>query len=468
MCLRKLAVNLWSSSDIVASIWKIEAFTYVTEDWREICEDRMKEKVTKLELPKALTKQMIDIVHPIGTEIRRWKMILKNSFSVSSASPAKIYFTATGLINYQKTVEELLRCDKLDVVQRYDLACAFCMEDYISVLWEELPETKKEVYGDKNNMSPELSFCWPHILKKEPSKLDSLLRSSDRNLTSFNQYAFEYSVIRFNKTAAEYFLQKLTTDERKVSLMRTATAVVTWTWTTWISFNFPLENTSTVFFYLLSLMPPEQKMKIFKDHPIEIAVRFLDWPWQVLFLENVELLWTFLRPKNYVWLLYEMAFKLWYSDRYSAKLFRDFFIQSPAKLKKCFAGQDSMNARYLADRFVFIFFKFEDKECIELIFRNVDAGDGAKIVFRSSILHLLYKNIMIYKWRLVKVCLREAMLSKNDRKKLKTAFMELIITLGRLSNRKFLVDKLEKFFKFLGETGSGKIVKSAAQSNKLC
>ncbi|GBN85491.1 hypothetical protein AVEN_122091-1 [Araneus ventricosus] len=178
MALRRVAVLLWSDSDILASISKFQmsefAFDKTGREWRVTIEDKIKDKMFKLKLPESLTKQMIVLIRPNSLEIRRWKKsheyylwmkireILPNS--------AKPCWTTAGTIDNKKTAEKLVRCYVLDVVERYELACLYCLEDGIPLLWEKVPEEKK-VYCSENNYST-LPFCWPHILKGELSKLN--------------------------------------------------------------------------------------------------------------------------------------------------------------------------------------------------------------------------------------------------------------------------------------------------------
>ncbi|GBN37436.1 hypothetical protein AVEN_198127-1 [Araneus ventricosus] len=86
MALRRVVVLLWSDPDILDSISKLPIqWCYndrIKKPWRETIVDKVKDKVSKLELPKSLTKRMIDIVHPIGVEIRRWKEIHQDRFSI--------------------------------------------------------------------------------------------------------------------------------------------------------------------------------------------------------------------------------------------------------------------------------------------------------------------------------------------------------------------------------------------------
>ncbi|GBN50532.1 hypothetical protein AVEN_176983-1 [Araneus ventricosus] len=455
MALRRLAVLLWSGSDILASISKFQSYgSYdeIMKKWLETIEGKVQDKMLKLELPECLTKQMIDIVKPIGLQLKRRKEFLDDDLNdmsqeISLPDSAKLCWTTAGTIDYRKTAEELVRCGELDVHQRYKIACIYCLEDYIPLLWKELPEKMKDIYGKAKYQHLDLSFCWPHILKGELSKLDYLLRTFDRNLTTFNQWAFEYSAENYYKTATEYFFQKLTHEEREASLMRTVEAVV--------RDRFRPESTYLFFFrneilcYLLSVMTPEQQMEIVKARPIDVFSCFLVWPLQGLFLENAGLIWTFLPPSSYDGLLQKMADRFEMSYHYFPKLFQEFFMQSPLDFKKYFVDEESEFDVTNAYRFLSIFFRSQDSESIEIIFRNVDATDRVKLVFKDD-LGLFYESILMDRWHMVVVCLREAALSKEDRKRWKEALMKCLI--NDIERIKWKKGKLKRFFEFLDKT----------------
>ncbi|GBN63645.1 hypothetical protein AVEN_80617-1 [Araneus ventricosus] len=482
LALRRVAVLLWCDSDILASISKFPIQGYYTEEckklWRETILDKVVDKVSKLELPKLLTKQVIDVVYPIGVEIRRWKESHEEIFIVSIEDInvldwVKPCFTTAGTIDDKKTAEELLRCDALSVRHRYEVACFYCLEYYIPLLWEELPGEMKDHYQNKNNSS-DLYFCWPHVLKGELSKLDYLWRIEDRKLTSFNQWAFEQSVEHDNKAAAEYFFVNLTHKEREASLMRSAHAVLA-------NHDFDEEMFSGVVCYLLSVMTPEQQMEAIKAHPVHVLLCFWDLPLRDLFLENVGLIWTFLPPSGYGDLLSKMANRFSYSSHYFPKLFREFFMQSPLDFKKYFVVKESQFGILYACRFLYVFLESADSESIEVLFRNVDAADRVRLLFHRSVLEELFvKSILMNRWHMAEVCLREATLSKGDKERLKEIFKEFIRKgyfsipfnpfIGRsrgMPQTEWGNLKLERVFEFLDEPYASADKRRKSQKRKL-
>ncbi|CAL1262290.1 unnamed protein product [Larinioides sclopetarius] len=459
MALRRVVAGLWSGSDILAAIsnFNFDLFSPGEKKsaWREITEDKIKDKVLKLELPKSLTKQMTEIVKPMSLDVRRWIESHKEYFidSCDGNNPpdlTKLRWTAAGTIDNRKTAEEFVRCDVLHVEQSYRLACFYCLEDDIPLIFEKLPEERKRFYYT-HNINIRLEFCWPHILKGDLSKLEQFVRKFNRNPFTFYQYAFEYSAENGNRTAAEYFFRKLSSQERGDSLMRSVHAVFP------KIKNFdPFESTeflqketiSSVFCYLLSVMSPIQQLEIFQSRPIDVMYVFLDWPWHDLFLENAGIIWTFLPPNSYGNLLRNMIYNYEYSNLYFPKLYQEIFVQSPPDFKKCFIDEEHEN--YIpACGFLCQFFDYPDPEIIGVIFGNFDPVDRVELLFHSHVLLQLYRCMLEDEWHVVEACLREVRLSEKDKVRLKEAFMGFLKRsvkrddeLGNLN--------LKRFFEFLG------------------
>ncbi|GBN39276.1 hypothetical protein AVEN_120468-1 [Araneus ventricosus] len=456
IALRRVIVVLWSEPDILDSIGKFrnksvqQSSKEYQNEWCVTFENKIADKMSKLVLPKKLAKQMLHIVRPIGLQILKWKMFHEKYLTDSREEfdvPVleKLCWTAASAVDYRKTAEELIRSDVVDIVKRYKLACLYCLEDYIPALWKELPqETKNTFYNEKDTSHierPLLHLCWPYILKGEESKLDNL--PGRPLLTTFHRYAFGYTVLNGNRAAAEYFFQKLTKEDRESCLIPEAKAAVRCRNSEIDSYpdEFPLEKLSDVLCYFLSLMNHEQQMQFFKMQPCDYFICFLDWPWQDLFLEIIALIWDFLPVDSLVHNLIKSFIK---SGYYSPKIFQELFMLSPIDFKKRFL------LKVYDGAFLPAFFDFYDSETIQVIFRNIDAADRAQIVFSAPILRLFYNSISRGRWRMVRVCLREATLSKKDRERFMEAFIGFLRTNG--VQIKWGIPKWRRFFDFLDET----------------
>ncbi|GBM75595.1 hypothetical protein AVEN_271503-1, partial [Araneus ventricosus] len=392
-------------------------------------EEDIKDNMSKLELPPLLTEQLKYLVKPIGIEIQNWEefheayleITFHPSFNISGVRILKqLCWTMLGTVDYPKTAEKLILNEMFDVVKCYKLACLYCLDDYIPVLWEKLPEESKRHFYKKEGplqvTSPELEFCWPYILKGEDTKLDYMPGRRFGDPTTFNQYAFEYSACRGNKAATEYFFRKLTKDQREASLFKTVQAVVIRR-SEYLPYScFSTEKLSDTFCYLLSLMSPEQQMEIFKLSPFNILKCFLDWPWQDLFLDIVELVWSFLTPFDYVYLLRNISARI-PSCYFQIKLFQDIFLRGHSDFRKHFVDEECLKG------FSFrAYFTVKDSKIIKVIFRNVDSADKKRLLSSMNLLRIFYLLILGGKLCLVKLFLKEASLSKEDKEIIKEAY----------------------------------------------
>ncbi|GBN22950.1 hypothetical protein AVEN_115942-1 [Araneus ventricosus] len=412
ICLRRIAAILYVQPDILISQDEFDFQVFLVE-----------EKMSKLKLPPLITKQMKSLVRPIGSEIRNWIFFLSKYFHTSYGSVCdmrileQLCWTILGTVDYRKTAERLIHLDMLDFVERYRLACLYCLDEYISVLWFLVPEENKKYFYKEEGPLEKLEFFWPYILKGEGIKLDN-----------FNQYAFEYSASKGNKAATEYFFRKLTYNEREYSLLKTTQALLMQRRNNSGFFyiskddddDFPKETLSDTFCYLLSLMSPEQQMEIFKRQPYDVLLHLLDWPWQDIFLDIAELISNFLTADNYFYLLRNISMKI-KSGYCLTKVFQNFFLRSPSDFRKHFVDKECQFDFFFRD-----FFELQDTESIKVIFRNVDPGDRKRLVFSKSAFKFFYDSILSGKCNLVELCLQEATLSKEDKDRLKEVFHEFV------------------------------------------
>ncbi|GBO27198.1 hypothetical protein AVEN_72785-1 [Araneus ventricosus] len=99
----------------------------------------------------------------------------------------------------------------LGIVESYSLACSYFLDDYIQILWDQLPEDSKR-----------------YFYNGEGTKLNNRFESpfGYYGPTTFNQYLSEYSVSKGNRAATEYFFRKITGDKRESWLFTIAQAVL--------------------------------------------------------------------------------------------------------------------------------------------------------------------------------------------------------------------------------------------------
>ncbi|GBM34731.1 hypothetical protein AVEN_208891-1 [Araneus ventricosus] len=458
MAIGRLAAALFKESNILASITNFHGeYPLSVEDWRETVEDKLTDEISKLGLPKSLTKLVNDTAKPMGRQVESWKQFHEKYLHDSHGEEIhfdipileKLLWTAAGAVDYRKTAEELIRSDDIDIVKRYKLACLYCMEDYIRLFWKELPkENKKYFFGEEGRHLRSgglgLEFWWPYIVEGQESKLDDLTRSYRRDQITFHQYAFQCSAKKGNKTAAEYFFQELTREEKEPSLMSAARAIVAGQYTT----KFPFEKCSELLRYLISVMTPDQQMRFFLENPHELLECFTVWPSQDMISGIADLIWDFLPETNRDSVL-DMMY--WYqsledSGHYCTILFQEFFLRIPPDFWEGYVDRQCEFESYFDNVLC-----AEDIKALEIFFKSLDATAKARLVLSEPALKDFHDCISAGSWDVVEVCIREASLSQEDKKRLKEAFTGYLTSHG-VEEMTLKTGKWTRFFHLLDET----------------
>ncbi|GBO37904.1 hypothetical protein AVEN_175301-1 [Araneus ventricosus] len=430
MAIRRLTAAFFKESTILASISdfhsEFSAFDHYDSPqvWRETVEDKLLDVISKLGLPKSLNKVLLDTVKPMSRQVRRWKVFHEKYLHDSHGEEIhldipileKLCWTSTGAVDYRKTAEELVRSDVIDVVKQYKLACLYCMEDCIPMFWKELPSENKQYFCRKTDRRLQsgglgLEFWWPYIIEGRESELDDLTRSYRSDQISFYQYDFQCSAKKGNKTAAEYFFQKLTHEEKEASLMSTTRAIVSSLYSArnhWYKV-FPSEKFSELLSYLLSVMTPDQQMRIFQEKPCEVLEWFLVWPLQDIFLEIAELIWGFLPKRYYDSVLIVMYNNFENSGDYCLILFQELFFRIPPDFWKSFVDRQCETSSYFDD-----ILSEENIKALEIFFRSLDAAARTRLVFNSCFRK--FYCVSIDKRDVVEVCLRRSQLFYGRRR----------------------------------------------------
>ncbi|GBM82466.1 hypothetical protein AVEN_48629-1 [Araneus ventricosus] len=468
MALRRVVVNLWTEADVLDTIEKLlfglpfdeEDILYWNEidqlkfeimhsnQWREINE-AVEAKVSELAISESLKKRMMHTVRPIGLEMLRWRLLfhevhIGESGEVLYMHVPQLCWTSVGAVDFRKTAEWLVRLETLDVVKRFKLSCLYCLEDYISLLWEELPEAYKSRFNDLDDMyfidtQTHLEFYWAYAVKGEESKLHYFVSRKVDNVSSLHKLAFEASARGGEKAATEYFLQKLTNEERDSFLFEIVCTVALGGCVSGV----PKEKYSDVLCYLLCVMTPAEKVQILNRDPGNVLGCLLDWPWQDLFLDIADLTWTFLPKTSYCNVLSIISERIKHTGYYFPNVLQEFFLRSPSDFRKLFA--------FNFDAFFSPCSCVPETETLEVIFRNIDLGDKTELVSSSGFSKLLRLFVVRGEWHIVEVCLREVLLSKEDCERLRKSFLNCC---GMIQFRDCSYDKskFDRFYELLDRT----------------
>ncbi|KAF8787525.1 hypothetical protein HNY73_009111 [Argiope bruennichi] len=396
--LRRVVIILWSQTDILSS-----------QDSSNI-NYQVENNIRKLELIPVLTEQMIYLMQHIESEILNWRIFHEHYLEMPEGFDARILqllsWTVSGAVEYQKSAEDIIDHEIFDTTKNYKLACLYCLDNRIPILWEQLPEKSKRYFYEKDILQIQdgtvlhLEFYWPYILEEEEDNLSFIFEISIGNTISYKQYAFEYSASQGNKAAAEYFFRKLTEDEIEASLFRVCQFVVMKRTRYGLKkTDFPRVKISDTFCYFLSLLSVDRQMTIFKTFPRDVLICFLDWPRQNLFLDIAKLIWDYLTTIDYVFLLEDISMRI-KSDYTLAKLFQEFFLLGSNDFRKYFVNQESEFASCFQ-----ALFKIRDSETIKLIFMNIDSEAKKKLACSERVFKLYEREVKKGDWYLVGLCL---------------------------------------------------------------
>ncbi|GBN53696.1 hypothetical protein AVEN_98751-1 [Araneus ventricosus] len=458
--LRRVVTYLWNVSIFDSG----EKLRYI---W-DIVEGEVKDKVSKLLLPESLKNRMMNLVRPIGSDILNWQVYHEDNL-IDAREVFDLHIlqqlrrTCRGAIDYRRTAEELVRLEMFDIKKRFELACSYCLEDTIPLLWRELSEEDKESFL-RISCWTELMCYWASIVTGEESYLDRILAQHLRSPSSFYYVAFKLSARYGNKAATEYFFQKLADEERESSSFfavvdaamdaRFLNLCIT-------SLKCSTENVSDVLCYLLSVMSTEEQMQVFKKYPCKLLTCLLDWPFENL-LDIADLCWSFLLEKDHARLLSNIHENIRTSDYYLPNSFQKFFLRSPSDFRKLFVERECPSCSLFSE-----FLHAEDTETIKVIFRNIDAADRASLVFSEHICKVLSNFILRGRWHIVEVCIREATLSKEDRETLKGALRYFTSRIARRLPVEWRRQNLKRCFEILDEIDASSANKRSAGDETL-
>lgn len=307
VCLVFIIIFLWNQTDIRALVVKSNFsmdYLHKSQEWKAI-EEKIIKKVEKLSLPKMLKQKLSNFITPIGVQIIEWVQCHCICFDRVFFPSTKLYWTSGGTVDKKRTAEKLVKDKNLEMSSRYRLACIYCLEDEIQILWNIMPEALKDTVSHK---FPIIQL-WLRIMKsKELGQ-------------SFNSYKneFEECIQLKNKVAAEYFLQKLTPSERKLSLLQKAKTA---------------EDPPTLCF-LLSVMDQQQQSEIFQNNSYEILCCFLQWPLHCYFIDTARCIFSYLQNEIFENVLIGIVMKIsgGYKDFNNQAMFSEFWQTSPDALK---------------------------------------------------------------------------------------------------------------------------------------
>ncbi|GFY61830.1 ANK_REP_REGION domain-containing protein [Trichonephila inaurata madagascariensis] len=287
MTFTRIARLLWSGYDVQNSM--TEYFLegdQTLEKWSSI-EESLKLKIGNcLVLPNKMKIALLSLVISIGGRI---KYIIEHIYGkdyLPSNFMGLLKWTLLGIIDAKRTAEAVINDDNLPITKRYEIACTYCLEDEIRMLWRELPETNRDDYLNLRGPIYSLRYLpiyWTYYLRVELNSLDGTLREGYHMRTNCHCFGFLYACITVNPPAAEYFIGNMNVQEKEKYFQCYFRIFVR---------RGEVDSSSArniyscdIIYFLLSQLNENQQRRIFEKYGYHILKSFLVFPYEIIFLE---------------------------------------------------------------------------------------------------------------------------------------------------------------------------------------
>lgn len=335
MTLVVLAASLWNNASVRNLISK---FNFV-RDWHELVERwvliefKVLEKAKLISLPNGLKSKLLVIIKPIGFEILTWMDFHVRCCGSGFVHPGEFCWSSAGTIDRKATAQMLLQNQTLDVKIRYALACIYCLQDDIPLLWQELDESYRYFATNEKRKSFLVKY-WSlqmsrKVISDSSSPHVSFVGDTFRN-------AFTFGDVFGNKTAIKYILQHFSNEERDGKLTSALEDILLNCSYRSSCFTEMLDS----LFFIFTKMKRDQQIDICSKDVHGSLVSsfileyFLNWPMQQLFILVAQSMKNLLRDTEYLEILSNILHKMkdWEDYNYE-ELYILFWEQVPSEYR---------------------------------------------------------------------------------------------------------------------------------------
>lgn len=439
MALIKTVIWLWKP----IHSYKSTNFLQFRERWQEIVGE-IKDNVRLFHLPKRLKEKITVLINPVGLQILRWMEYHNKMFGFFL--PDVFCWTQQGTIDMKNTAEILIQKKQFRAYVRYKLACIYCLEEYIPVLWNEMDELQREDICESPFFSSfhPLVVYWTYVLSGNAEGMKKFIRDKmGQDGYTPHHVAFLLAAKSGNIAGAEYLLDKLSPDERNESLVTTAIELVRKRCYIHLHkrADFSEEQYTCVLFVLMSRMTQEETNRVFKSCLVGVLECLTDWPWQGYLVQILSVMWNCITEIECCCVLLAIARKQTADEKCIYKqLFADVWREIPI-LKRNSVKQ--YNAFLLED-----LFRSRDVNNIKMIYQDVT---GKRKLFLSKGVRISKKLIDDGEWGLLEFFVEEFAASRADVKMFKekvvkafckSRFLKVAFSAKLRSKKKKLVETL--------------------------
>ncbi|GFT24670.1 uncharacterized protein NPIL_30511 [Nephila pilipes] len=273
-------------------------------------------KASEFGLPHILHNKVIQTVHAMLFDIRKWLPFQFGSMTYEENFVDSLHWKTDGTIDITKTGKSLLQIGDLTDIVRFQIACSFCLEDDIRILWQKLPEWEKECLSTSHTFSVR-SHYWIPKLKGDEVKVNS-------------EFIFCCGNPFPNMVQLKFLLNEMEIDERLEALNN----VILLT---------KMDETD-MWLCLLQMIIQEQEY-FFKKYPYQVLLCLTEWPYLHFFLDAAEHIWPYLSKSAFTEVLRWIKLRCQDMQHFDYnELFEEFWNRSPADFKEYVNSSEELTA----------------------------------------------------------------------------------------------------------------------------
>ncbi|GFS35143.1 uncharacterized protein NPIL_538561 [Nephila pilipes] len=320
LILTKVAIQIYKHPDIKTLEHETcNGIRYIpAEIWKPIA----KEKLSSLNLPWTIQREVIALMIPLSVEIEEWEYDHIPILDRRVWKPSIDYiWKENGTIDRIETAKNFIKCESNDVSQRFRMACVYWLEEEAKKLWQEMPETTRSSLSVIRVCDCKLG--WENIVKD----WIAFIRSGT---VDWRQHSFPHSLTWYCQDSVviqSSLLQELSPWEQFYVFKKVMKEVIP----------------SHTKIFCLTQMNEKQFENVLKKEPAEVFKALLNRPYHSQFEDMVDCIFKYLSEKDFVNVLHIMIcehIRFKRNDYDYVNLLRDLWFRSPDSYKKHFEGSE--------------------------------------------------------------------------------------------------------------------------------
>lgn len=460
----QIAIYLWKNVNVSKTLAREKS---VSKDYKlDHALSTLKCTIAKLPMPKLYQQDLLEVIRPIGMHILTWFDYHTSLFSDRATSVDdfvyQLVWTSEGsAINHRKTAKNLIEKNLVSQVDKYQLACIYCLDKYVFALWEQVKDDALfiDLQCPGAPKIPALIKHWATCMTLDLDHCECIDHSLhnvlhiDINHPVMN--GFFIGLWTKNLTAIKYFWKllepQLNVDDKRNILINSAAFIAKQRYNLSYSppFHFSSEYCAPILLFLLSKMSKHQQIETFRkdissaEWSSGVLRCFLDWPYQPFFMQSARCIGLLLPSSHYTRLLLAIVEKMTYEIDYNYHLLFTEFWEQNYSLNKHLNFQEI--GELLINLFFVDDFSGNDLESIRTVLENVSAHERQKMLTDFKGRCICFSLVRRQKWDLLE------MLAKSCRPyhEVETLKKEIFLEVGKEICQALIIN--EKNWKVINE-----------------